>query len=82
MAITVDEPSLVDTILFYGLFLGAIFQIICVMSVVFVPKSSEEEEADRADVPVEPAPVSSGVKQSHSQDNARSRGKKQNKKHR
>lgn len=43
MAITVDEPTLVDSILFYGLFLGAIFQIVCILSVVFVPKSTEEQ---------------------------------------
>ena len=42
MAIAVDEPTFVDNILFYGLFLGAIFQLICIVSVVFVPKSAEE----------------------------------------
>ena len=43
MAIAVDEPTLVDSILFYGLFIGAIFQIVCILSVVFVPKSTEEQ---------------------------------------
>lgn len=43
MAITLDEPTFVDNILYYGLFLGAIFQLACIAAVVFIPHSENEE---------------------------------------
>ena len=43
MAITLDEPSMLDNVLYYGLFLGAIFQIVCIAAVVFIPHSENEE---------------------------------------
>ncbi|XP_067856478.1 protein MANBAL [Heptranchias perlo] len=41
----VPEPTFFDNILCYGLFLGAIFQIICILSILLPPpsKSSEPE---------------------------------------
>lgn len=35
--------SFLDTVLHYGLFLGAIFQLVCIFAVIFVPQSEEEK---------------------------------------
>ena len=43
MAIALDEPTLLDNILYYGLFVGALFQLICIFSVVFIPQSENED---------------------------------------
>ena len=43
MAITLDEPSVLETFLHYGLFLGAMFQIACMFAVVFIPYSENED---------------------------------------
>lgn len=43
MAITLDETTLLDNFLYYGLFAGAIFQLVCIFAVVFVPQSENEE---------------------------------------
>ena len=37
------DNSFFDMLLKYGLFAGAIFQIICIFSVVFIPSSEEEK---------------------------------------
>ncbi|XP_015249588.1 protein MANBAL [Cyprinodon tularosa] len=43
----VPEPTLLESILRYGLFLGAIFQLICILAVIFPSsKSNEQEETD------------------------------------
>ena len=43
MAIALDEPTLLDNVLYYGLFVGAIFQLICIFAVVFIPQSENED---------------------------------------
>ena len=43
MAIEIDQPSLLDTFLQYGLFLGAMFQLVCVFAVVIIPQTKQEE---------------------------------------
>lgn len=43
MALAIDEPTVVDTVLYYALFLGAVFQLICILSVIVLPKSIEEQ---------------------------------------
>nr|XP_020037393.1 protein MANBAL isoform X2 [Castor canadensis] len=41
----VPEPTFLENLLRYGLFLGAIFQLICVLAIIIpVPKSHEEME--------------------------------------
>ena len=35
--------SLLDTILHYALFLGAIFQLVCIFAVIFVPPRQDEK---------------------------------------
>lgn len=35
---SLTETSMVDEILKYGLFMGAIFQIICIGAVIFIPE--------------------------------------------
>lgn len=47
--------ELVDELLRYGLFLGAIFQLLCIAAVVFVPP--REEGKDGGDSSDEDAPV-------------------------
>ncbi|XP_069740207.1 protein MANBAL isoform X2 [Narcine bancroftii] len=37
----VPEPTLFDNVLRYGLFLAAIFQIVCILSILLPSKSSE-----------------------------------------
>ncbi|XP_016074884.1 PREDICTED: protein MANBAL [Miniopterus natalensis] len=40
----VPEPTFLENLLRYGLFLGAIFQLICVLAIIIpVPKSYEAE---------------------------------------
>ncbi|XP_057556754.1 protein MANBAL [Hippopotamus amphibius kiboko] len=40
----VPEPTFLENLLRYGLFLGAIFQLICVLAIIVpVPKSHEAE---------------------------------------
>ncbi|XP_059836728.1 protein MANBAL [Hypanus sabinus] len=39
----VPEPTFFDNILRYGLFLGAIFQIICILSILLPSKSPEPD---------------------------------------
>ncbi|XP_067904516.1 protein MANBAL [Heterodontus francisci] len=39
----IPEPTFFDNVLRYGLFLGAIFQIICILSILLPSKSSEPE---------------------------------------
>ncbi|XP_055400974.1 protein MANBAL isoform X2 [Bubalus kerabau] len=41
----VPEPTFLENLLRYGLFLGAIFQLICVLAIIIpVPKSHEAGE--------------------------------------
>lgn len=47
----IPEPTLLESILRYGLFLGAIFQLICILAVIFpLSKGHEQEEAEPTDV--------------------------------
>lgn len=39
----IPEPTLLESILRYGLFLGAIFQLICILAVIF-PSSKGHEQ--------------------------------------
>lgn len=39
----IPEPNFFDHVLRYGLFLGAIFQIICILSIILPSKSPEPE---------------------------------------
>ncbi|XP_069547201.1 protein MANBAL [Brachyistius frenatus] len=46
----VPEPTLLESILRYGLFLGAIFQLICILAVIFpTSKGHEQEETESTD---------------------------------
>ncbi|XP_017264140.1 protein MANBAL [Kryptolebias marmoratus] len=40
----VPEPTLLESILKYGLFLGAIFQLICILAIIFPTSKSHEQE--------------------------------------
>ena len=43
MVIEIDQPTLLDTVLQYGLFVGAMFQLVCVFAVVLIPQTKSEE---------------------------------------
>ncbi|CAK6952758.1 protein MANBAL [Scomber scombrus] len=46
----VPEPTFLESVLRYGLFLGAIFQLICILAVIFpMSKGHEHEEMDSAE---------------------------------
>ncbi|KAL3254619.1 hypothetical protein MRX96_054147 [Rhipicephalus microplus] len=55
--------ELVDELLRYGLFLGAIFQLVCIAAVVFVPP--KEEGKDVGDSSDEDGPVGEGTVVTH-----------------
>lgn len=40
------DGSLLDSFLYYGLFLGGMFQLMCILAIVFIPPSSSEEAQD------------------------------------
>ncbi|XP_048054546.1 protein MANBAL isoform X1 [Megalobrama amblycephala] len=48
----VPEPTLFESLLRYGLFLGAIFQLICILAII-IPTSKSHEQMN--DVKVEPS---------------------------
>lgn len=39
----VPEPTFLESVLRYGLFLGAIFQLICILAVIVIPTSKGNE---------------------------------------
>ncbi|XP_056130785.1 protein MANBAL [Lampris incognitus] len=47
----VPEPTFLESLLRYGLFLGAIFQLVCILAVI-IPSSKghEQEETESTDV--------------------------------
>ncbi|KAH9379460.1 protein MANBAL [Haemaphysalis longicornis] len=55
--------ELVDELLRYGLFLGAIFQLVCIAAVVFVPP--KEEGKDVGDSSDEDGPAEGGAAVPH-----------------
>ncbi|KAF3690128.1 Protein MANBAL [Channa argus] len=46
----VPEPTFLESILRYGLFLGAIFQLICILAVIF-PMSKGHEQQEEMESP-------------------------------
>ncbi|CAB1354280.1 unnamed protein product [Coregonus sp. 'balchen'] len=47
----VPEPTLLESLLRYGLFLGAIFQLICILAVIIpTSKGHEQEEMEPNDM--------------------------------
>ncbi|KAG8517813.1 Protein MANBAL [Galemys pyrenaicus] len=50
----VPEPTFLENLLRYGLFLGAIFQLICVLAIIVpLPKSHEAGENQPSCLPIE-----------------------------
>ncbi|XP_034021916.1 protein MANBAL [Thalassophryne amazonica] len=46
----VPEPTFLESLLRYGLFLGAIFQLICILAIIIpTSKGHEQEEAEPAE---------------------------------
>ncbi|NP_001165192.1 mannosidase, beta A, lysosomal-like L homeolog [Xenopus laevis] len=46
----IPEPGLLETVLRYGLFCGAIFQLICILAIIFPGSKSQEMESDSQEV--------------------------------
>lgn len=45
----VPEPTFLENLLRYGLFLGAIFQLICVLAIIVPIPKSHEAEAEQSE---------------------------------
>lgn len=41
--------TVLDSLLYYGLFLGGVFQLICILAIVFIPPKTTEEFQDYID---------------------------------
>lgn len=37
------EYSVLDSVLYYGLFLGGVFQLICILAIIFIPQKTLDE---------------------------------------
>jgi len=46
---SLTETTLFDSVLKYGLFVGAIFQMMCIAAVIFVPSKDDRKEGDTSD---------------------------------
>lgn len=73
----VPEPTFLENLLRYGLFLGAIFQLICVLAII-IPVKSHEAEAE----PSEPRSAEVTRKPKATAPSANKRPKKEAKKKR
>ncbi|KAL3852455.1 hypothetical protein ACJMK2_016089 [Sinanodonta woodiana] len=84
MALTVDEPNFLDNVLHYGLFLGALFQLVCIFAVIVLPKSDYEEERNEGEEDVKDQSSGRSPLQAHSHQQLASSKKyrKEKKKHR
>ncbi|XP_063816427.1 protein MANBAL isoform X2 [Pseudophryne corroboree] len=46
----IPEPTFLETLLRYGLFCGAIFQLICILAIVFPGSKSKDMDSDTSEV--------------------------------
>ncbi|XP_076029605.1 protein MANBAL [Oratosquilla oratoria] len=46
---SLTETDMFDEVLKYGLFLGAIFQLVCIGAVIFVPSRDDKKDGDSSD---------------------------------
>ncbi|XP_040837429.1 protein MANBAL [Ochotona curzoniae] len=74
----VPEPTFLENLLRYGLFLGAIFQLICVLAIIVPVPKSPEAEAE----PAEPRNMEALKKPRATVPSANKRAKKETKKKR
>ena len=44
MGVVIEEPTLMDRFLECGLFVGAIFQLICIFAVIILPTSNPDQQ--------------------------------------
>lgn len=78
MGVVIEEPTLMDRFLECGLFVGAIFQLICILAVVILPASNSDQQS------LEKSPIISegntaavkSVSHDHSSKGVRKRNKK------
>ncbi|KAI5619564.1 protein MANBAL [Silurus asotus] len=76
----VPEPTFFESILRYGLFLGAIFQLVCILAIILpTSKSYEQEETSE---PTEPKSSEPSKKPKASAQQIRQKVKKESKKKR
>uniref|UniRef100_A0A3B3ZA34 Uncharacterized protein n=1 Tax=Periophthalmus magnuspinnatus TaxID=409849 RepID=A0A3B3ZA34_9GOBI len=45
----VPEPTFLESVLKYGLFLGAIFQLICILAIIIPSSKGHEQETEATD---------------------------------
>ncbi|KAG8446172.1 hypothetical protein GDO86_013865 [Hymenochirus boettgeri] len=46
----IPEPSLLETLLRYGLFCGAIFQLVCILAIIFPGSKTQDMDSDTQEV--------------------------------
>ncbi|GCC23337.1 hypothetical protein chiPu_0001731 [Chiloscyllium punctatum] len=74
----IPEPTFFDNVLRYGLFLGAIFQIICILSILLPSSKSSEPEWEKS----ESKPLDTSKKQKPPTPSSGKKAKKESKKKR
>ncbi|XP_069508474.1 protein MANBAL [Ambystoma mexicanum] len=46
----IPEPTFLENLLHYGLFIGAIFQLVCILAIIYPTKMSQQMDADHSEV--------------------------------
>ncbi|XP_069608388.1 protein MANBAL [Ranitomeya imitator] len=66
----IPEPTFLETLLRYGLFCGAIFQLICILAIIFPGSKSQEMDTETSEAKItevvkkpKTVPVTAGKKQ-------------------
>ncbi|XP_062852742.1 protein MANBAL [Trichomycterus rosablanca] len=76
----VPEPTFFESVLRYGLFLGAIFQLVCILAII-IPTSKNHEQEETTE-PAEPKASEASRKQKAPAQPVRQKPKKESKKKR
>ncbi|XP_043208174.1 protein anon-73B1-like isoform X2 [Amphibalanus amphitrite] len=45
----IQEPTLFDEVLRYGLYAGAVFQLVCIAAVIFSPSDADHKTSESSD---------------------------------
>ncbi|XP_069099827.1 protein MANBAL [Pleurodeles waltl] len=46
----IPEPTFLENLLHYGLFLGAIFQLVCILAIIYPTSKSPQTDVDQYEV--------------------------------